>query len=233
MADEKLLPILLYKREMLSKSQLDISTNTFRPKKIMSVNEAKDVEMVDAAKTPIEKAFDSIPDENTRNVIAARLTQMVQKLDAEQAARKQAEEHANSIVKASKVNEDMLKTQLSLFQKQLGEKLCSSYCLDDESTHRAIDTAKENPAALLQVFDRAMVAASRKFMESSSETTSRKRKAEPETISPEVVKATESVVAEPLVAASASVEEEPAAVDTSNLSASDMLKRAMAMSFDC
>ena len=226
------MPIQVYKRNMVSNQQLDIATPTFTPKKIMTAGETVDVVMTDAAKTPIEKAFDSIEDEATRNIIAARLTEMVQKLDKEQAARQQAEQHAQSIVKASKVNEDMLKNQLSLFQKQLGEKLCTSYCLDDKSTHQAIDSAKENPAALMQLFDRAVVAASKKIMESSMEAPSRKRKAESEIVAPEVARAPETVVAEP-VAASASVAAEAVAVDTANLSATDILKRAMALSFEC
>lgn len=105
---DQLVAIQQYKRELLTGRRRDIASPGFHPTRIMTVDQ-KDAEMADAAKTPIEAAFDSISDEQTRSVIANRLTEMVKKLDAEQAARKAAESRVDDITRASKVNEDMLK----------------------------------------------------------------------------------------------------------------------------
>ena len=76
-----------------------------------------------------------------------------------------------------------------------------------------------------------MIAASKKFLQNADGGASRKRKAEP--LSPEVVQATESVVAEPVIAASAPAAAAAAAPVTEASSPSDLLRRAMAASFDC
>lgn len=116
------------------------------PPLVMSAEEAQPPQ-----RSEIEQAFDSIDNEETRKVIAARLTAMVKSLDATKAEKEALEQKYSGLVKASSVNERMLKNQLSLFQKQLGEQMCSDYCLNDDQTHSAIDGARDDPAALMQV----------------------------------------------------------------------------------
>ena len=69
---------------------------------------------------PIEQAFDSIQDEDSRKLIAGRLTAMVNALDASKA--KEALSKSTKVLQASSVNERMLKISFSFSKISLGKK---------------------------------------------------------------------------------------------------------------
>ena len=183
-------------------------------------------------RSPIEQAFDSIQDEDSRKLIAGRLTAMVNALDASKAEKDALSQKYDGLVQASSVNERMLKNQLQLFQNQLGEEMCNDYCLTDAHTAPAIAAAKEDPAQLMQVFERTMVAASKHMMTNGS--ASRKRKAAvADELTPEVAAASDAVamavVQEDAVPIAASAAVAAAAVPAAE--DSDVLSRALAATF--
>lgn len=180
----------------------------------------------------LQLALDSIQDEEQRNLISARLGDMMKFVDeaekkaadlveSESNLRKQLE-CASKETLNEKIQADLLKSQLQTVTASLGQDWCQKYHLGEEVTNAAIDSGEFN--RLAQLTERALMACSRKMMDAIQNTSKPKRQAEHQ-MTPTTIEKIEEKTAS-IVPASAStmpvVREEP-----KDMSPMDYLQRAM------
>lgn len=245
-----------YKRNIISKAIREPLTKEHTPGiKIMAAStDTTPVPMDTSAslasvsemtrKPLIEQAMDTLPEES-RRLIAARLTEMCARVDEAKAAQKNAEnardsakkekEQALVAAKNGEVNVGMLKSQLAIMRDNLGEELISNYHITPQ--HCAPLLESNDPNDVRRVVDRVLLAANAKLMMATqisraSDPTNKKRKAEPEEQSRATLefKVPEVAIVTASKKAAAST---PAPSVVTSSSPEDILMRAMSNTFEC
>ena len=205
----------------------------------------------------IEQAMEGLPEEH-RSIIAARLSEMCKRTDDALAAKKTAEEERDIAKKAKEiaiiqakngeVNVGMLKSQLDIMRDNLGQELISNYHITAE--HCAPLLESNDPNDVRRVVDRVLLAANAKMMMASQNANSissssssanddviLNKKRKPESQQPDtnfkVPQTAHITGGTPMVAASKKkvVTKQSDIVTTS--SPEDILRRALADTFEC
>lgn len=145
--------------------------------------------------TMLEKVLDSLKDED-KSIIAARLTEMMERLDAEKAradsAEKLSSERQEELVAASAklkaaeeqsaANVGLLKQQVDILMQNLDAATIDNYALQAERCKPLLES--DDPNAIRRTVDRLLCAANHTLMQRKANlvaaSSSRKRKAEVE-----------------------------------------------------
>ena len=164
-------------------------------------------------------------DPEQRKVVEHRLAEMMKFVDRKS---EEVNELSSKLTAASKQNDnsriqtELLKSQLQNVTAGLGEERCKIYNLELPVTNAALDSQNWNQLAA--VTERALMACSRLLMEQSEKTSTpnAKREASDGQLVPEMAARIEQTVAPELTAASAT------AAPAKEMSPDDYLARAMA-----
>lgn len=217
-----LLGVLAYKRRLILGTIGDHSSTLERPTTVSIMADNMETETRDP--TPIEAALSTM-DPEQRKVVEHRLAEMMKFVDRKS---EEVNELSSKLTAASKQNDnsriqtELLKSQLQNVTAGLGDERCKRYNLVSDVTDKAIESGDYHQLA--QVTERALMACSRLLMEQSEKTSTpvAKRESTDGQLVPEMAARIEQTVSPELTAASAT------AAPAKEMSPDDYLARAMA-----